>query len=274
MRKFICSLALMLCLTTIVTPLSASVPKRQLITSVNTTRFFSRLKLQKPAQVEADGFGLRYRLPKRAKGITENLSVGVFSSAQEAQKRFSDSTMHVHGGLELSKQRPTLRTTGAGDQVFCLGAVNGHPGLWSGSIMLRRSNVIFTASWRGNSKSALAYAKKVDQIILRDNLAFPRGMRVLLPDISLSKAPTTLPLKKQFYVKYKVGRPGVRVRSREEEQVWTKREWTTHGGFTIGGYRRMGKRRDEYAFVTTDGVIQSKIIDYQMVTLEPNEKFS
>jgi len=198
-----------------------------------------------------------YPLPERKQGVTRSISLGVFSSAKEAQQRFK-SIFPINYSLEQSRPQG-LSIAGIGDDVFCLGKMTQDHVL-PGLIVLRRGNVLFTARWQGGRRSALAYAKKIDNLILQDNFTFPKGANISLPRISLTKVPAKIALNREILVKYKVGRRGARVARYEGDE-----KWSTSGVISMGRYSRTGKYQTELIFVTSDNVVEAKTINYQVI---------
>ena len=157
------------------TTATADGTKRPLTTGVMTDALMNLVEKEEPATISVGEYGVFYSFGRESKPL-QWLKVGAHPSAEVADAIFQAS----------EKQRSGIRpkpgaTPDIGD-VFRGSGFDAGPGTWR----FRRGNVLIEAGWSGDEVSALALARKIDQFILTDANACPRGQTVAIPVVQVT----------------------------------------------------------------------------------------
>ena len=153
-----------------VTRSKAAVPKLQqsdLIMDVNEKQLITQLKSPKaPKTVKVSRGNVEWRSPQ------ENvIGIHLYPSVQAANDYYRKSLKSRSG------HRESYVPKGIGDNLLCSGSSTNPKS--SGLIYMRRRNVVIETRWNGDVRSAAAFAKKLDHLILRDPSIFPKGKSVV-----------------------------------------------------------------------------------------------
>lgn len=195
------------------TTATADDTKRPLTTGVMTSALMGVVEKGEPATVSVGVYGVFYNFG-RASNPLQWLCIGVHPSAEVAEAIFQASESR----RSEIRRRPGA-TPDIGD-VFRGSSFDAAPGTWR----FRRGNVLVDAGWSGDEVSALALAREIDQFILTDANACPRGQTVPIPVVEVT-VPGQVALGAVVDVEY-VSTDGSLLRSTSEPVLHTAGQTT------------------------------------------------
>ncbi len=172
------------------TTATADNTNRPLTTGVMTAALMNLVDKGEPAAVSACEWGVFYNFGRESRPLSW-LCIGVHPSPEIAEAIFQASERHRSGIRPQPGAAPDI-----GD-VFRGSSFETGPGTWR----FRRGNVLVEAGCSGDEASALALARKIDQLILTNANACPRGEAVPIPDVEVT-APARAALGAMVDVEY------------------------------------------------------------------------
>lgn len=134
-----------------------------LVINVNEKQLIAQLKSPKaPKMVNVSRGNVDWSSPQHG-----GIGIHLYPSVQSANEHYRKALKYRSYMMESYVPK------GIGDNLLCLGSSTNPKS--SGLIYMRRRNVVIETRWNGNVRSAAAFAKKLDQLILHNSTIFPKG---------------------------------------------------------------------------------------------------
>lgn len=220
-----------------------------LILGVDTRRFLAEIGASTPEKMLLGLAGVHYLFLQPQAGGAKDITLGVYPSVERTKEKYQEYLAGAAGPLI-----PMEHPSGIGDQFKCW-IVDDTPG----TLLLRRRNVLFVASFSGGREKAIEFARKVDGILLHSHDICPKGTVVPTPEVELI-APQRVALGSTVPIKYK---------SKKTMLIRTEPDPRLHleGEFHFDA-RELGEQTAEFVFASSKNVMFTKSLTIEVVPPE------